>query len=118
MKNRKLGFIAIILTAILIFAACSQSSQFEGHWIIHAPFRASDEYIFRRGGEGIWAYGIPGSHVEIPITWNTSDGRLEIFIDGQPVPRVYYYEFVDDDTLMLRRIDWPEGTGLNWVRID
>jgi len=118
MKSRKLGFIATILSVILIFGACGQSSQFEGHWTIHAPFRASDEYIFRRGGEGVWVYGIPGSHVETPITWNTSDGRLEILIGGQSVPRVYYYEFLDYDTVMLRQIEWPEGTGLNWVRID
>jgi len=55
---------------------------------------------------------------EMPMTWNVSGNRLEIFFDGQLTATTYYFEFEDEDTLIIRGIDWPEGTSSVLTRLD
>ena len=125
MKSRKLGFVAILLTALFILVSCGDDARFVGRWLRWAgePSKIGTQiYDFRRGNEGVWSDGRgiahgAGSH-EIPITWNVDGDRLEIFFGNQLVATTYYFEFLDEDTLIIRGIDWPEGTGSILTRME
>ena len=127
MRKKALGITVILLSTLFILVACGNDSDLIGRWRIWAEHENSamggQVYIFRRGGEGVWHDGRIISHAplvlhEIPITWNVSGDRLEIFFDGQATATIYYFRFVDDDMLMLRGIDWPEGTGMVLTRLE
>ena len=125
--RRRLGFAAILLAALFVLAACDANSELVGRWRRWAEHYNSaigtQIYVFNRGGEGFWhdlriLSDIPHGLHEIPITWNVSGDRLEIFFDGQPMATTYYFRFADEDTLIIRGVDWPEGTGSVLTRLD
>ncbi|MCL2377164.1 MAG: hypothetical protein FWC76_07210 [Defluviitaleaceae bacterium] len=123
MKSRKFGFVAILLIAIFILAACGDDARFIGRWVLWVgePSKIGTQvYDFRRSGEGVWSDGRQAAHGfhEIPITWNVDGDRLEIFFGGQLVASTYYFNFEDDNTLIIRGIDWPEGTGSILTRLE
>jgi len=76
-------------------------------------------YEFYRDGNGTWSrHVIDGRIQEIPITWSVSDGRLEIYFADQPTSTIYYFEFLDDTTLALRRPEWSPENAMTFLRVD
>ena len=127
MRKMTLGFAAILLAALFVLAACDANpanSEFVGRWLRWDEQESSPAgaqiYVFHPDGDGVFHDGRfvdRGLH-ETPIIWNIYDDRLEIFFGGQLRANIYYFEFEDDDTLLLRRVGWPEGTGSVLARVD
>ena len=119
MRKKQICFMAILLVALFVLAACSNDTRLEGRWVVQvASHQGQQGYVFNRGGEGIWTRAQNFGNEERPITWNTSDGRIEITFVGNSVPNIYYYEFLDDTTVVIRNITWSEGTGLTLRRVE
>ena len=125
MKKKKMCFVAVLLAALFVLAACDGDSRLYGRWISGMIGEASKfvmTYEFLPRGVGTWSDGRGISHGaernEIPITWNVSDDVLEVFFGGQLTANIYYFRLEDDYTLVLRRVDWPEGSGLVLTRLE
>ena len=125
MKKKKLGFVAVLLAALFILAACGGDSHLHGRWISGMIGDASKfvvTYEFLPRGVGIWSDGRGISHGaerhEIPITWNARDDVLEVFFGGQLTANTYYFSLKDDYTLVLRRVEWPEGSEFILTRLE
>ena len=123
MRGRKIGLVAILVAMLFILVACGDDARFVGRWLRWAgePSKIGTQiYHFYRGGEGLWSDGreSPQGMHEIPITWNIDGDKLEIFFGNQLVATTYYFEFLDDDTLVIRGIDWPEGTRSILTRLE
>ncbi|MCL2377165.1 MAG: hypothetical protein FWC76_07215 [Defluviitaleaceae bacterium] len=120
MKGKTAIFAAIFASVLLVLAACGGTSPFEGRWIQFAGAGTiGSTYEFRRGGEGVWSRNVrDGSIHEIAITWSVSDDRLEIFFADQAVPTIYYFEFMDETTVSLRRPEWLPESAMTYTRAD
>jgi len=125
MRKRVLGVAAALLATLFVLAACGAdeaNSEFVGRWLRHPMgegVRGVEMFIFNSGGEGVLhdgrlAYrGLDATD----IIWNVNGERFELFFGGQLRAEIYYFEFEDDDTLILRRVGWPEGTGFVLTRV-
>jgi len=120
MKKKQICFVAVLLVALFVLAACdSNDTRFEGRWIVQVAIQQGQQgYVFERGGEGIWTRAIASGTGERPITWSTSGDRIEITFVGNSVPNIYYFEFLDNETVVIRDITWSEGTGLTLRRAE
>jgi len=125
MMKKILGIAAILLSTLFVLTACGAddaNSEFVGRWLrqpMHESVRGTEIFIFNSGGEGVFhdgrlAYrGLDATD----IIWNVNGDRFEIFFGGQLRAEIYYFEFEDDDTLILRRIGWMEGTEFVLTRV-
>jgi len=133
---RKITTLGIIcLVAVFALSACGgDGSRLVGTWVGATGMGSQTawRYEFNRDGTGTWGDGRNATpepvwnqdlgryitlwnHYAIPTTWSISGDRLEIVFEDSDSVNVYYYEFLDDDTLLLTR----EGrqTGLELMRI-
>ena len=125
MRKKMLGFAVVLSAALLILAACSAdaNSEFIGSWLrqpVGDHVTAGTQiYIFESGGEGVFhdgRFAYRGMH-ETQMIWNVEGDRLEIFFGGQLRANIYYFEFEDRDTLLLRRVG-PGGVSFILTRQD
>jgi len=94
----------------------SNPIYFEGRWIMISAGATRMWYEFYQNGEGIMStITVLGMH-DTPMTWSVLDDELELFLFEQPTPIVYYFEFLDDDTLALRRAGWSPYSAMTFER--
>ncbi|MCL2377163.1 MAG: hypothetical protein FWC76_07205 [Defluviitaleaceae bacterium] len=126
MTKKMLGFISVLLFMLFALAACDadveDNPEFVGTWL-RAPVEGAGTmnaqvYTFHSGGEGAFQDGRSTLGVDdVEMTWNVEGSRLELFIGGQLSANVYYFEFENEDTLLFRRVGWPDGMGFVLTRI-
>jgi len=126
------GMIALFLVSLVLLSACGSraDSRLYGRWAGMTTYVSMQfwNYEFRRDGTGRWHDGRPSadlyfenpwtvtaetSFFEIPFTWTVvGESSIEIVLEGNYEPFIYYYEFVDDDNIILRRSTWIDGFNL------
>jgi len=126
MRKKMLGFAIALLSALFILSACGGAEanpEFLGRWLRQPTVDNNSGiqiYAFNSGGEGVFHDGQLAYRGldETEIIWNIDGDRLEIFFGGQLRAEIYNFEFEDDDTLVLRRIGWPEWSSIVLTRIE
>ncbi|MCL2377148.1 MAG: hypothetical protein FWC76_07130, partial [Defluviitaleaceae bacterium] len=91
---------------------------FEGLWFMVTAGVERTSYEFHQNGEGMMSRIVTLGMHDTPLTWSVSGERLEIFFDDQPTPRIYYFEFLDDDTFTLRREGWSPYSIVTFERVE
>lgn len=117
----------VFLAMVITLAARGDASPFVGTWMgwrgsvsafaVHYVFEA-DGTGFTREMRGVGVIGsLRSGPVEEevhprylnPFNWSAEDNRLEVHFVVSAEPLIYYFEFLDEDTLMIVRDTWPEG---------
>ena len=134
---KKLGFIAICIIVVFIFSACGgDKSRIVGTWsgLVGDISMMAWRYEFNRDGTGSWGdarvaaaelvwdwdlgrYVNPWDDFNVTATtWSITDGRLEIVFTETGAVFIYDFDFLDNETLVLRR----KGalTGLELRRVE
>ena len=130
MRKRLSVIAASLLLLVFLVSACGgrYDSRLLGRWVgmTQEVSMLFWNYEFRRGGTGRWHDGRPPADAafgetqwiveadtqffEHSFTWRaTGENRLEIKLEGNDEPFVYFYELIDDDNLLLRRDNWVAG---------
>jgi len=130
--KRKISFAAICTVLILMLSACvDDRSRLIGDWT-GATGGTARRYEFNSDGTGAWGdgrnaateavwnanlgrYVMPWIYHVLPATWVMSGNTIEITLTETGTVFVHYYEFLDDDTLVLTREN--QLTGLELMRV-
>lgn len=132
--KRKFGIAVLSVVLVLVIAACGAASPFVGVWLgwqgdhsFGGHNKSSATYTFFRGGEGLRremrGYRDDGTFredagFEIAFSWRAAGERLEISFEGSDIPLVYFYEFVDEKTLVMKREGRAEWGVRTMIRLD
>lgn len=127
--RRKLSTVILSMLLVFVLAACGAASPFVGTWVgwVGEPSKNAVTYTFLRGGEGFFRemrgmtadgflYG--DLRFETPFNWSATEEQLEIHFEGSKAPLIYYFEFLDEENVVITRDTWPGAAGWLLMRLE